>query len=519
MELQCPSFQVLFTFLLLVILLLKIGKRGHHNNSSASKLPPGPWKLPVIGNIHQLIGALPHRGLRDLAKKHGPLMHLNLGEVSTVVVSSAKFAKEVMQTHDIIFASRPQVLASTIFTYDSTDILFAPYGDYWRRLRKICTQELLSAKRVQSYRPIREKEILNLIEWIGSRAGSPINLTRKVLSLTYSITSQAAFGNQSKDQEEFIYAMKKLIKAGTGFNVADVFPSFKLLHMISGVQPKLERLQKQADRILENIIKEHIQATATTKTDEAQVQEDLVDVLLKFHVNHYCGRELSLTTDNIKAVILDIFSAGSDSSASAVDWTMSEMIKHPRIMKKAQDEVREVFNRTKQLSETSIREMKYLKLVIQEALRLHPPAVLLLPRECRQKCEIDGYEIPVKTKVIVNAWAIGRDPNSWTEPETFNPERFLNSSIDYQGTNFDYIPFGAGRRLCPGILFGLANVELPLAMLLYHFDWKLPNGMKNEELDMTEEFAVVVHRKQDLHLIPTPYHRPPPIDANSNIEI
>ncbi|PRQ32140.1 putative premnaspirodiene oxygenase [Rosa chinensis] len=517
MELQCPSFQVLFTFFLLVIVVLKIGKKGQNNNSSASNLPPGPWKLPIIGNIHQLVGALPHRGLRDLAKQHGPLMHLRLGEVSTVVVSSAEFAKEVMKTHDIIFSSRPQILASRILAYGSTNIAFAPYGDYWRRLRKICMQELLSAKRVQSYQPIREKEVLNLIGWIGSRAESPINLTQKILSSTYSITSQAAFGNQCRDQENFIYVMKEVIKVASGFNVADVFPSFKLLHMISGVQPKLERLQKQADRIMENIIKEHIQATTTTKSEEAEVEEDLVDVLLKFH-DHGGGHEFSLTTDNIKAVILDIFTGGSETSATIVDWTMSEMIKHPRIMKRAQDEVREVFNRTQQVNETSIREMKYLKLVIQETLRLHPVVPLLLPRECGERCTIDGYEIPVKTKVIVNAWAIGRDPSYWTEPETFYPERFLDSSIGYQGTNFDYIPFGAGRRICPGILYGLANVELPLALLLYHFDWKLPNGTKNEDLDMTEDFGPVVHRKEDLHLIPTPYH-PPPTDANSKIEI
>ncbi|XP_062014265.1 desmethyl-deoxy-podophyllotoxin synthase-like [Rosa rugosa] len=180
---------------------------------------------------------------------------------------------------------------------------------------------------------------------------------------------------------------------------------------------------------------------------------------------------------------------------------MSELTKHPRIMQRPPDEVREVYDKTQQVNETSIKEMKYLKLVIQETLRLHPVVPLLLPRECGERCEIDGYEIPVKTKVIVNSWAIGGDPSYWTEPETFYPERFLDSSTNYRGTTFEYIPFGGGSRIFPGILYGLANVEIPLALLLYHFDWKLPNGMKNEDLDMTEDFGIAVRRKEDLHCL------------------
>ena len=202
----------------------------------------------------------------------------------------------------------------------------------------------------------------------------------------------------------------------------------------------------------------------------------------------------------------DIFSAGSETSATTVDWAMSELIKSPKVMKKAQAEVREVFDRRGKVDETGINEMKYLKSIVKETLRLHAPAPLLIPRECGERCKLKEYEIPIKTKVIVNAWAIGRDPKHWIESEKFYPERFLDSSIDYKGTNFEYIPFGAGRRICPGITFGLANVELPLALYLYHFDWKLPNGMKNEDLDMTEAFGVTVRRKDDLQLIPIAYH-------------
>jgi len=198
----------------------------------------------------------------------------------------------------------------------------------------------------------------------------------------------------------------------------------------------------------------------------------------------------------------DIFSAGGDTAASTINWAIAEMIRDPRVMKKAQDEVREVFNMKGRVDEICIDELKYLKSVVKETLRLHLPAPLLLPRECGQACEIEGYHVPAKSKVIVNAWAIGRDPNYWSEAERFYPERFIDSSTDYKGSSFEYLPFGAGRRICPGITFGLINIELALAYLLYHFDWKLPNEMKSEDLDMTEEFGVTVRRKNDLFLIP-----------------
>ena len=182
---------------------------------------------------------------------------------------------------------------------------------------------------------------------------------------------------------------------------------------------------------------------------------------------------------------------------------MSEMLKNPRVLKKAQNEVRQVCCGKGDVDEGSIHELKYLASVIKETMRLHPSLPLLLPRESRENCEINGYQVPVKTRVIINAWAMGRDPEHWTEPETFYPERFLNSSTDFKGNDFEYIPFGAGRRMCPGILFALPNIELPLAKLLYHFDWKLPSGTRHEDLDMTEVFGATVRRKDDLILIPT----------------
>lgn len=190
---------------------------------------------------------------------------------------------------------------------------------------------------------------------------------------------------------------------------------------------------------------------------------------------------------------------------------MAEMIRNPRIMEKAQDEVREVFRGKGGVDEDSFDKLKYLKSVIKETMRLHPPVPLLLPRQNNERCEINEYKIPAKTKVIVNAWAIHRDPSYWTDAETFLPERFLDSSIDYKGSQFEYIPFGSGRRMCPGNHFAIANALLQLANLLFHFDWKLPSGMKREELDMSEAFGVTVRRKEDLHLIPV-VRNPVPVE-------
>ncbi|KAF4399166.1 hypothetical protein G4B88_023760 [Cannabis sativa] len=549
MDLQLPSFPVLLSLLFSLLMAVTILMKRARN----SKLPPGPWRLPLVGNLHQLLlgyssSSSSYEVFSDLAKKHGPFMYLEIGQVPTVIVSSPEYAKEIMRTHDVVFASRPRTLAAQIIGYDCTDIAFAPYGDYWRQLRKICMQALFSPKRVQSLEPIREKEVFNMLPHIIANSNK-LNFTQMVTNLSYSIVSRAAFGEKSSDHDEFISIVEEDIKVAGGFEFGELFPSLRFLDWTS--RPKYESLKQRSSRILEKIIKQHMINQNNEKSEEEQ---DLVDVLLKYHNK----ANLGLTLDNIKGVIwtltfdfslsddraqarpssdtpkprpkssiseifhgsvpkrnssssaslLDIFEAGSETSAVTEDWAMVELMRNPIMMKKAQDEVREVFGR-KGLFETSIHEMKYLKLIIKETLRLHPPVPFLLPRESSEKCEINGYEIPNGTRVLVNVWGIGRDAKYWNEPESFIPERFDDSSIDFKGNNFEYIPFGAGRRICPGITFGVVSLEYSLALMLYHFDWKLPNGMKPQDLDMSELFGIAVRRKDDLYLIPTIYHQSP----------
>ncbi|RWW08147.1 hypothetical protein GW17_00028437 [Ensete ventricosum] len=198
-----------------------------------------------------------------------------------------------------------------------------------------------------------------------------------------------------------------------------------------------------------------------------------------------------------------MFMAGTETSSTVVEWAMSELMRNPEIMERAQKEVRELAaQRRNRVEESDISELHYMKLIINETLRLHPPAALL-PRLCRETCEVMGYRIDAGTRVFVNAWANGRDARYWDDAESFKPERFRGRAMDFKGVDFEYLPFGAGRRICPGIGFGMATVELALAHLLLHFDWELPHGMRPEELDMCETMALIAPRKTELKLIAT----------------
>ncbi|KAL3537118.1 hypothetical protein ACH5RR_000484 [Cinchona calisaya] len=478
----------LFLLVSFAFLLVKIWKKIEtYFHKPTPKLPPGPTKLPLIGNIHNLHnlvvgGGLAHHVFGDLAKKYGLLMHLQLGEISTVVVSSAKLAKEILATHHPSFAGRPANLATRIIGMS----------------KKISLLLLM-------------EEISKLAESIiqssgGSPGGVLVNLTHKLFEYSSSVICRAAFGRICKDKDTMIKRVKIALALVGGFNLADVFPSLKFLPIITGLKHKLLEAHHKIDEILDDVVKQHIENHEIGRKGNAESgDEDLIDVLLRLQQETSTDLQIPIRTRNIKALILDMFTGGTESTAVTIQWALSELMRHPGVMKKAQAQVRQVCKRKKIIEDDDIQNLKYLKMVIQETIRLHTPAPLI-PRASRENREINGYMIPNKTQVIVNAWAIARDPEYWDEPEKFKPERFENKSFDYMGTQSEYIPFGTGRRMCPGVTFGLASVELSLAHLLYHFDWRLPDGMMPNDLDMDEVDGLVVGRKTDLQLIATPYH-------------
>ncbi|KAF5179992.1 Cytochrome p450 [Thalictrum thalictroides] len=461
---------------------------------------PSPPGVPIIGNFLQL-GKLPHQSLRDLSRKYGDLVLLHLGYIPTVIVSSAEMAREIKKTHDIIFAGRPFTAASRMLFYGGIDLAFSPYGEYWRQLRKICVLEILSLNRVQSFKGVREEEVALMMKNI-SRAcsqGVAVNLSEMVVALSNNIVCRCALGKKMEGKDDdikFGALSKEFMKLLGSFSFGDFFPGFGWMDAFTGLTRNMKRVSKELDAFLEQIIKEH---RTKPKQDDADGRKDFVDILLRVQKDNTL--DITITNNNIKAVILDMFLAGIDTTSTTIEWAIAELLKNPEEMKKAQEEVRRVVGMKSVVEEEDTQHMGYIKNVIKETLRLHPPAPLLI-NQSTATANVNGYDILPNTRVFINAWAIQRDPKSWDRPEEFIPERFNNNTIDYRGLDYEFLPFGSGRRGCPGLTFGIAVVEFVVANLIYSFNWELPGGANKVDLDMSEYFGITTSKRLPLNLIP-----------------
>ncbi|KAL8492047.1 hypothetical protein ACS0TY_023603 [Phlomoides rotata] len=465
--------------------------------------PPCPPRLPVIGHLHHLGGGgTLHHALTRINKKYGPVVSLQLGEVSTVVISSREAIKEVLKTNHPACADKPESIAVKLLFYNYTDIAFSGYSEYWRQMRRICISEMLSAKNVRSFGYIRAEEIQRLVESLQSSSGQAVNISEKISDLTFAVTCRAAFGQVVKGRNTFVGLLKEFSTMAGGFELVDLFPSFKFLHLFSLNRHRLHKIQREMNTALDLALEEHKLFNKTTGHDQFE-GEDFVDVLFRMQKNKQL--QFPITTDNIKAVILDIFAGGIETTATTTVWAMTELMRDPHVMAKAQSEIREALKGKTSVEEKDVQNLKYLKSVVKESLRLHPPFPII-PRKCREECKVGGYTIPTNAKLMINVGSLGRDPEHWENPESFQPERFHNTSTDFLGNDSQYLPFGSGQRNCPGMNFAIANVEFPLAQLLYHFHWKLPQGITPADVDLTEVEGLAVSRKTPLFLIPTPYN-------------
>ncbi|CAH1419141.1 unnamed protein product [Lactuca virosa] len=461
----------LFYFSFIVLIIFLSVKWISTRLKTKKNLPPSPPKLPIIGNLHQL-GLSPYRSLRALSRKHGPLMLMHFGSVPVLVASSPEAAKEIMKTHDLKFCNRPKLRIVDIVVYGSNDITFSPYGEYWRQVKSIAVVHLLNTTRVQSFRKTREEEVGLMIDMIEKSSGSVVDLSELLFRLVNNIVCKAALG-RTYPGSKFADLLERFVWVLGAVSLGSYIPW------------------------LSWIKEEGMDVDAQSGEDQ-----DLVDILLDVKGDNTTG--FTFHRNTVKALILDVFAAGTDTTFTSLVWSISELLRHPRVMEKLKQEVTKIAQGRSMILEKDLENMQYLKAVIKETLRMYPPIPLLIPHESTEDVKLLGYDIPAGTQTLVNAWAIGRDSTAWEEPEEFKPERFLNSSTNYKGLHFELLPFGGGRRGCPGIPFATVIFELALANVIYKFDLALPNGVKNTDLDMREKFGITLHKEAHLLIMATP---------------
>ncbi|CAM8974374.1 unnamed protein product [Rhodiola kirilowii] len=466
--------------------------------------PLSPWRLPFIGNLHQLT-SLPHKGLHYLSQKYGPLMLVYFGSETYFVISTADLAREVTKAHDYSLSNRKKSNASRLLFLGSDDLIFSHNNQFWRRARKLCVNELLSIKRVQSFHNIIEEEVAELVAKIRFSCHdghSAIDLSSSFLTLANNIISRVVLGQKCTDigNGTMGQLVKQTIELISAFSFGDFFPFLSWLDNLTGFNRKGIQTSQALHALMDRVIDEHeIQPDCHT-ADGQNDRKDFVHIISELQKSDTSHQ--NFTRRNIKAILLDMFLAGTDTSASSMEWTMSELAKHPSIMKKVQDEIRGIVGDKPKISEHEINRMEYLHCVVKESLRLHSP--FLLSRLTSTDVTIGGFKLPTNSYALINSWAIHRDPHAWDNPLEFLPDRFLNRNSDYKGQDQNYIPFGAGRRSCPGAHFAVTEVEYALANLLFWFNWELPDGMSPEDLDMSETVSQVSHKKLPLHLVPVP---------------
>ncbi|KAK6128915.1 hypothetical protein DH2020_037354 [Rehmannia glutinosa] len=465
-------------------------------STRGKKLPPGPTPLPLIGSLH-LLGDQPHKSLARLAKTYGPLMCLRLGFINTVVISSASMAKEVLQKQDLQFSSR--TVPDAIHAHDQFkySVVWLPVANRWRSLRKALNSNMFSGNRLDANQHLRCRKVQELIAYCrkNSQTGDAVDVGRAAFRTSLNLLSNTIFSkdltdpfsDSAKEFKDLVWNI--MVEAGKP-NLVDFFPFLEKLDP-QGIRRRMTIHFGKVIDLFSGLINERLEKGKSQTSD-------VIDVLLT--ATKETPEEIDRT--HIERMCLDLFVAGTDTTSSTLEWAMAEALKNPETMKKAQAELEEVIGKGKVLDEADISRLPYLRCMVKETLRIHPPVPFLIPRRVEQDVEVCGYTVPKNSQVFVNAWAIGRDPDIWKNPLEFKPERFLESEVDMRGRDFELIPFGAGRRICPGLPLAVRMVPVMLGSLLNSFDWKLEGGIGPKDLDMEEKFGITLQKAQPLRAVP-----------------
>ncbi|XP_058228521.1 geraniol 8-hydroxylase-like [Rhododendron vialii] len=490
------EFLSLILYLLLTIILLQVLHSLLTRTRTRSNLPPGPGPLPIVGNLLKL-GDMPHKSLAELAKTHGPIMSLKLGQITTVVISSSALAKEVLQKQDLAFSTRsiPNALhAEEQYKYS---VVWLPVSDRWRSLRKIMNSNIFSGSRLDANQNLRQQKVKELIAYAGKccQDGVAVDIGSAAFTTSLNLLSNTVFsvdlaGLSQESAREFRDLATNITMEAGKPNLVDYFPVLAKIDP-QGIRGRMTVHFRKMLQLFGGLIDERLKSRKLQKTN---AENDVIDNLLNL------GEDIDRT--HIERMFVDLFVAGTDTTSSTIEWAMAELLHNPEILEKAKAELEQTIGKGKLIQESDILRLPYLRATVKETMRIHPSVPFLIPRKVETDVEVYGYTVPKGAQVLVNAWAIGRDPSIWKNPTTFMPARFLESEVDVRGQDFELIPFGAGRRICPGLPLAMRMVPMVLGSLVNSFDWKLEGGIAPGELDMEEKFGITLQKAQPMRAIP-----------------
>lgn len=464
--------------------------------SKKAKEPPQPsGAVPIIGHLHLLRGRKPLAYvLGEMADEFGPVFTLRLGLRRALIVSSWEAAKECLNTNDKVFATRPSNAWGKHLGYNYAMFGVAFYGSYWRTIRKIAMQELLSNARLEALRHVRASEVDTCMRelhesWVkNDRSPVRVEMKRWLGDLAYNVVVKIVAGKRyfgsnagSEEASRFRKAVGEMFDFLNTFVASDMFPFLKWMDW-KGHERAMKSTAREVDSIMAGLLEEHRRRRLSGTA--AGGAHDFMDVMLSITE----GAELpEFHVDTvIKATSLALIMGGTDTTTNSLAQTLALLISNPQVLKKAQEEMDAVVGKDRFVDESDIKNLLYLQAIVKEQLRLRPTAQLLVPHEALEDCRIAGYDVSAGTRLLVNVWKLQRDPGVWSEPDEFRPERFLSgrhAGVDVRGQHFEFIPFGTGRRSCPGISFALQVMHLTLARLIQGFELKALGGGPLEMAD------------------------------------
>ncbi|MCD7466179.1 hypothetical protein HAX54_002623 [Datura stramonium] len=476
-----------------------------YHGRNKKKHPPGPLPLPLIGNLHNIFGAPPHKSLERLANKYGPIMSLKLGRLHTVVVSSSAVVKEAFKKHDLALSSKSSKDAVEAHNHQQFSFIWLPVDSTRRKnLQMLLNSCIFSTKRLDANQDLRSSKIGELIAYCRrcSQTGEPVDFGLAASDVGINILTNTIFSADfvdlcAKSEKKFKDVIRSITSQIGRFNIVDFFPVLKWIDP-QGINRSTCTGFANLFRIFGDFINERLEQRKTRSQQSST--NDVLDVLLNLSEEKDANENnIAMDRNQIEHLCLDLFMAGTDSSSATLEWAMLELMKNPHAMKKAKTELAQVGKR-KVIKEAELVQLPYLHCILKETLRLHPP-VPFVPRKAEKDIELCGYFVPKGSQVILNILSIGHDPAIWEDPLAFKPERFWGSNnMDVRGQDdFKFIPFGVGRRICPAISLAMRTILTMLGSLLNSFDWVVEG---DDDFDAEEKSGHIVGKLRPLRLVP-----------------